>query len=431
MESDEVGVLLFPAGHLFSFSHQPHTQRTAAHTAHNLISDFTTSYIFRPLTKACPCFINVVPVQVRSIITNLHHFSIAINILLNKKQTTFSCGAQILHCIALLQPNSLVCTDWFSGTMSTARIKQRLQTVLKQRGIKGMVGLLSAFREFDLDHSGHLNWEEFGAALQKCGVAPSPQDIRALFLEFDADGNNEISYNEFVSALRGNLSEKRRAIISRVFSLIDSDRDGIISMTDIGSCFNPKHHPEVKAGLMTVQTLLNAFFETFAVVSKNGMVTLEQFMEYYASASFYEDDESFERSMSLLWAPSPQTSTSAVSRGTTTLENLARSKSSGGSTSGAPGGGSGSGSAVDKLRAQLRARGAKGIIGLARKFRIMDDDGSKSLSMSEFKKGVRECALVLSELELHELFSLFDRDRSGTIDYDEFLYGVRVINDTL
>lgn len=47
--------------------------------------------------------------------------------------------------------------------MSTARIKQRLQAVLKQRGIKGMIGLLSAFREFDLDHSGNLNWEEFGA----------------------------------------------------------------------------------------------------------------------------------------------------------------------------------------------------------------------------------------------------------------------------
>jgi Ca2+-binding EF-hand superfamily protein len=40
------------------------------------------------------------------------------------------------------------------------------------------------------------------SALQKSGLAPSPQDIRALFLEFDADGNNEISYDEFITALR-------------------------------------------------------------------------------------------------------------------------------------------------------------------------------------------------------------------------------------
>lgn len=40
------------------------------------------------------------------------------------------------------------------------------------------------------------------SALQKSGLAPSPQDTRALFLEFDADGNNEISYDEFLTALR-------------------------------------------------------------------------------------------------------------------------------------------------------------------------------------------------------------------------------------
>jgi Ca2+-binding EF-hand superfamily protein len=42
----------------------------------------------------------------------------------------------------------------------------------------------------------------FGSALQKSGLAPSPQDTRALFLEFDIDGNNEISYDEFILALR-------------------------------------------------------------------------------------------------------------------------------------------------------------------------------------------------------------------------------------
>jgi Ca2+-binding EF-hand superfamily protein len=40
------------------------------------------------------------------------------------------------------------------------------------------------------------------SALQKSGLAPSPQDTRALFLEFDIDGNNEISYDEFILALR-------------------------------------------------------------------------------------------------------------------------------------------------------------------------------------------------------------------------------------
>ena len=38
-----------------------------------------------------------------------------------------------------------------------------------------------------------------------------------------------------------------------------------------------------------------------------------------------------------------------------------------------------------------------GIIGLGRKFRIMDDDGSKSLNRAEFNKAMKECNLSLSD----------------------------------
>lgn len=46
--------------------------------------------------------------------------------------------------------------------MSTSRIKLRLQTILKQRGVKGLIGLRSAFHEFDLNKNGLLSYEEFG-----------------------------------------------------------------------------------------------------------------------------------------------------------------------------------------------------------------------------------------------------------------------------
>ena len=80
---------------------------------------------------------------------------------------------------------------------------------------------------------------------------------------------------------------------------------------------------------------------------------------------------------------------------------------------------------VDRLKAQLASRGAKGIIGLGRKFRIMDDDSSGSLNISEFKKAMNECALSLSEQEIAALFKYFDLDKSGSIDFEEFLGGVR------
>ncbi|KAF0695778.1 Aste57867_13429 [Aphanomyces stellatus] len=78
-----------------------------------------------------------------------------------------------------------------------------------------------------------------------------------------------------------------------------------------------------------------------------------------------------------------------------------------------------------ELRATLYEHGARGIVGLGRKFRIMDDDNSKSLDLNEFKKAIREHALDLTESEVADLFAFFDDDRSGNISYDEFLVGVR------
>jgi len=83
------------------------------------------------------------------------------------------------------------------------------------------------------------------------------------------------------------------------------------------------------------------------------------------------------------------------------------------------------GEIVTRLRDSLAKRGARGIVGLGRKFRIMDDDGSKSLSLSEFKKGLQECALDISHQEATSLFQWFDRDRNGSLDYEEFLQGLK------
>lgn len=51
---------------------------------------------------------------------------------------------------------------------------------------------------------------------------------------------------------------------------------------------------------------------------------------------------------------------------------------------------------VADLREQLAQRGARGIVGLQRKFRIMDDDGNRSLNLAEFAKGMQESGLDLS-----------------------------------
>jgi len=80
---------------------------------------------------------------------------------------------------------------------------------------------------------------------------------------------------------------------------------------------------------------------------------------------------------------------------------------------------------MGKLRAELFKRGATGITGLARKFRIIDDSGDGNLDSTEFAKCMKEQKLGLTEPEVQVIFKFFDEDASGTITYDEFLFGVR------
>lgn len=82
---------------------------------------------------------------------------------------------------------------------------------------------------------------------------------------------------------------------------------------------------------------------------------------------------------------------------------------------------------IEILRAKCLARGANGIRGLSRLFKIMDDNKNKKLDFDEFRKGITEYGLNYSKEEISEIFAIFDRDKSGQIDFDEFLERLRVI----
>lgn len=61
-----------------------------------------------------------------------------------------------------------------------------------------------------------------------------------------------------------------------------------------------------------------------------------------------------------------------------------------------------------------------------RTFKIMDDDNSRSLDLKEFLKGLNDYGILMEKQEATALFQQFDRDGSGTIDFDEFLITLRV-----
>lgn len=275
-------------------------------------------------------------------------------------------------------------------------------------------------------------------------------------MELDKDANNEISYDEFLSIMRGDVSNNKKLLIQSVFNTIDKDGDGIISMTDIGLCFNPKNHPDVKSGKISVTNYTNNFFETLGSITDTGYLRFPQFLEYYSNLTAYDDEIKFNEIMKSVWLSndSPTVSVLPANRnyGISSMSNLLQNTNynfnyttssnskSNVLTNSSNYGNSSVGNLINhltssesgvvrnlkQLKEQLFRRGARGIVGLQRLFRIMDDDGSKQLNLIEFKKGIRECDIKLTDLQLHQLFDYFDKDKSGSIDFDEFITGIRV-----
>lgn len=76
---------------------------------------------------------------------------------------------------------------------------------------------------------------------------------------------------------------------------------------------------------------------------------------------------------------------------------------------------------IAKFREVLARRGTVDVSSLYRKFRIMDDDGSQSLSLSEFSKGMSDFSSGLNSDETRELFNVIDKNSDNKVDFDEFV----------
>jgi Ca2+-binding EF-hand superfamily protein len=83
---------------------------------------------------------------------------------------------------------------------------------------------------------------------------------------------------------------------------------------------------------------------------------------------------------------------------------------------------------VAETKRMIMKRGAKGIVGIQRIFKICDDDGSGQLDKAEFTKACRQFKLEVGDEQINDIFQVFDGDKSGTISFDEFL---RVIKGDL
>jgi len=98
----------------------------------------------------------------------------------------------------------------------------------------------AAFRRFDTNKDGAISFQELLVGLKTCGISFTDQEVEVCFAVADRDGDGEVSLDEFVSLLStssGNgesaMSKFLNYCVQQAFNIIDCDRDGAISFTEL------------------------------------------------------------------------------------------------------------------------------------------------------------------------------------------------------
>lgn len=107
------------------------------------------------------------------------------------------------------------------------------------------------------------------------------------------------------------MNSRREALVKKAFGVIDRDGSGVLDIADVKGTFKASKHPAVLSGKQTEEDVLMEFLDTFEAAyalkhgeskTRDGKVSLEEFLEYYQKISAsLDNDDYFEAMMTNTW----------------------------------------------------------------------------------------------------------------------------------
>ena len=309
---------------------------------------------------------------------------------------------------------------------------------LSQRGVQGICSIARNFRIVDENNTQTIDFNEFKKACRTFNFGLDDNQMRIAFVAFDRDNTGEIDYDEFIRSIRGEMNEFRQKLVQQAFDILDVNKNGQISFDEIKSKYNASKHPDVLSGKKTEEEKLKEFMDTFQETynylcgtESDNVITIEEFLEYYENVSMIIDDDAyFETLLNNAWNMGLNTNYKKGWKNEENDENLGekyqekfgdkrpgynkeeeeRKKNE---------------ANLMKFINEIRSLGTTSLISLFRQFKLNDENNSKELELYEFMKSFHEFETELNDDEITSIFNYFDKEKTGVINYVNFINAVR------
>ena len=174
--------------------------------------------------------------------------------------------------------------------------------IIARGGNNGIQSFSRVLKIMDDNGNKQLDKEEFKYGLQDYGVKISKDEINMLFAHLDKDRSGSISFDELLSGLRGPMPKVRQDLVKLAYKVVDKTGDGIVTVEDLELAYDVSKNPDVASGKVTKAEALREFLSQWDQGDMDGIVTEDEFMEYYGNVSAsIEDDAYFELMIRNAW----------------------------------------------------------------------------------------------------------------------------------